>query len=361
MDAKTRMSILQRYIAKMVISASALVVLVMTALIFVFGLLDELRDVGTGDYGFLQALLHVIYILPHNLYQYFPMLVLISGVIGLGILASHQELVVMRTAGFSVSKIAMSLFLAALLLIFFATGIGEWLGPLGFYTAVSHKQSEENGGQAVATLSGVWIHEGNNFLHISRVIGTSELEGVTRYEFDDQHRLLSAYYVKTLERDHKKWLAHDAVKTTFENNKTHSEPLAQNQWDLALNPNLLSVGLVEPPEMSLLALQQYSRHLIKNGLQAGEFQWEFWKRIFQPLTTLVMILLAIPFVLRSSRSVTMGWRIMLGITVGFTFYILNGFLGQFSIVFQVSPLFAALIPILMFGMLGFVLVLRTRN
>jgi len=361
MDKKTRMNILQRYIARMVITASALVVLMMTALTLVINLLDELRDVGTGDYGFLQALMHVMYVLPHNLYQYFPMLVLISGVIGLGILASHQELVVMRTAGFSVGRIAMALFMAALLLIFVATGVGEWLGPKGFFAAVTHKISEENGGQAVATLSGVWIHEGNNFLHINRVVGTTHLEGVTRYEFDNQHRLLTAYYVKSLERDHKKWLAHDGVKTTFTDNQTASQPLAAIDWDLSLNPNLLSVGLVEPPEMSLLALQQYSRHLIQNGLQAGEFQWEFWKRIFQPLTTLVMILLAIPFVLRSSRSVTMGWRILLGITIGFTFYILNGFLGQFSIVFQVSPLLAALVPILLFGTLGVVMVMRTRN
>jgi lipopolysaccharide export system permease protein len=160
---------------------------------------------------------------------------------------------------------------------------------------------------------------------------------------------------------HKKWLAQTAVKTTFNNNQIVSQPLAEGDWDLGLNPSLLSIGLVEPPEMSLLSLRDYTRHLAKNGLQAGEFQWEFWKRIFQPLTTLVMILLAIPFVMRSSRSVTMGWRVLFGITIGFTFYILNGFLGQFSIVFQVSPLIAALFPTLLFAALGYVLVVNSRT
>lgn len=355
------MNILQRYIARTVISATALVVLVMIALVFIISLLDELRDVGTGDYGFIQALSHVLLELPHQLYQYFPMLVLMGGVIGLGILASHQELMVMRTVGFSVRKIAGSIVIAALLLIFIATGFGEWVGPKGFYMAVKRKQSEENGGQAVATGSGIWIHEGNNFLHIKRVVGPRHLEGVTRYQFDETHRLLAAYYVESLEMHEKKWFAQTAVKTTFNHRQVTSEPLNQNAWDLALNPNLLNIGLIEPPEMSLIALHEYSNHLAKNGLQAGEFQWEFWKRVFQPLTTLVMILLAIPFVMRSSRSVTMGWRVLFGITVGFSFYILNGFLGQFSIVFQVSPLIAALFPTLLFAGLGYILAVKLKN
>ena len=85
-----------------------------------------------------------------------------------------------------------------------------------------------------------------------------------------------------------------------------------------------------------------------------------WKRIFQPLTTLVMILLAIPFVLGSSRSVTMGWRVLFGIVFGFTFYILNAFLGQFSVVFQLSPLLAAILPTVLFAVLGVILALKLR-
>jgi lipopolysaccharide export system permease protein len=113
--------------------------------------------------------------------------------------------------------------------------------------------------------------------------------------------------------------------------------------------------------MSLPTLRSYSQHLVQNGLQAGDFQWEFWKRIFQPLTTIVMSLLAIPFVLGSSRSVTMGWRVFFGIVIGFVFYILNAFLGQFSIVFQFSPLLAALFPTLLFASLGYVFARKVQR
>jgi lipopolysaccharide export system permease protein len=355
------MSILHRYIARNVIAATTLVLLVMVGLIFIIDFLEELKDVGTGDYGFVQAFVHVALEFPRHLYQFFPMLVLIGGVIGLGVLSAHQELVVMRAAGFSVRRIAIAVIAAALGLTVIATGVGELLVPKAHMLASTRKQSEQSGGQAVATLSGVWIHEGNDFLQINRVNGLKHLEGVTRYQFDAQHHLLATYYVASLEMRDGKWISHNVLKTTFANNQTQSQHFTEMAWDMALNPNLLNVGLIEPPEMSLPTLRNYSRHLIQNGLQASDFQWEFWKRVFQPLTTIVMILLAIPFVLGSSRSVTMGWRVFFGIVIGFVFYILNAFLGQFSIVYQFSPMLAALLPTVLFATLGYVFALKIKR
>jgi lipopolysaccharide export system permease protein len=355
------MKILHRYIARNVMLATGLVVLVMVGLIFLIDFLGELKDVGTGDYGFAQAFMHVILEFPRTLYQFFPMIILIGGVMGLGVLSANQELVVMRAAGFSIRRIFFAVITAALLLTLIATSVGELLVPKAHHMAQTRKQGEQNGGQAVATLSGVWIHEGNNFLQITRVIGLKHLEGVTRYQFDASHHLLAAYYVRELSLVKGKWILHDAVKTQFSNNQTQSTHFTEATWDLALNPNLLNVGLIEPDEMSLNMLREYSQRLLQNGLQANEFQWEFWKRVLQPLTSIVMILLAIPFVLGSSRSVSMGWRILLGIIVGFTLYILNAFLGQFSIVFQISPLLAASGPTLLFATLGYVLGLRLKK
>ena len=113
--------------------------------------------------------------------------------------------------------------------------------------------------------------------------------------------------------------------------------------------------------MSLRKLAEYSRYLRQNGLQAGTFQFEFWKRVFQPLTTLVMIFLAVPFVFSSPRSVTMGRRVLFAVMVGFVFYIFNAFLGQFSVVFQVSPLVAALMPTIVFAIAGYGMMVRMRR
>lgn len=353
------MMILHRYIATTVIKASLVVIIAIMGLTFFVGLLGELQDVGTGDYGFSQAVLHVLLKTPHDAYQFFPMLMLLGGVFGLGILSSHHELVVMRASGFSIRQIVKSVITAAVILIIFATLLGEGVAPRAIYLADKLKQSAENGGQAVATASGVWIHEGDSFLHIDRVVGTHRLENVKRYQFDNQHKLLAAYYVKTMDFQKGQWQLTDMVKTVFTDNQTQSQQLAKTTWDLPLNPALLHVGLVEPEEMSLFKLHRYTNNLVKNGVQASRFQFEFWKRVFQPLATIIMMLLAIPFVLgASTRSATMGWRMLFGVMLGFVFYILNAFLGQLSIVFQMPPWLAAFLPIMLFSVAVYALFIK---
>lgn len=346
------MQIIQRYIIKNVITSTAVIFAVVMALSFVTGMLRELHSLGEGDYGFFQVVMHELLLLPHAVYQLFPMLVLLGGVLGLGMLAASHELMVIRAAGVSIQRIVLAVFSAALILIVIATLLGELIAPRTSYLAEKHKSFAQTYGQAVVTMSGIWIHEGNNFIHINKVIGRHHLEGVTRYEFDDAHHLLAAYYAKSLDFEKGQWMAHHLVKTTIGRDKTDTQNSELVRWDLKLTPNLINVGLVEAESMSLQKLGEYARYLVQNRLQANSFQLAYWQRVFQPLTTLIMILLAIPFVFAAPRSTTTGRRIMLAIVTGFVFYISNAFFGQLSVVYQLPPILAALFPTMLFALVG---------
>lgn len=354
------MKIIQRYIIKSVITSTALIFLIVMSLTFVMGMLRELHSVGEGDYGLLQVVLHELFMLPHDIYQFFPMLVLLGGVLGLGALVSSYELMVMRAAGVSMRRIITSVVLAALLLILMATMIGELVAPRANFIAEKQKSIAQTVGQTIVTTSGIWVHEGNDFIHIERVIGRHQLQGVTRYEFDDKHRMLATYFAKTLDFNKGQWLAHDLNKTIVGQEKTESQHQDVAEWNLKLTPSLLSVGMIEADSMSLQKLNQYTNYLLENRLESSAFRLAFWQRIFQPLTTLVMILLAIPFVFVAPRSTTMGKRILLAVVLSFVFYVLNAFFGEFSIVYRFPPLMAALLPTLLFVLGGSVWVWRSR-
>jgi lipopolysaccharide export system permease protein len=110
--------------------------------------------------------------------------------------------------------------------------------------------------------------------------------------------------------------------------------------------------------MSLFKLTQVSRYLAQNGLQNREYMFNFWRRVFQPLAALVMVLLAIPFVLGALKHSALGLRMMLGLLIGFIFFIANSILAQLSVLYQIPTFFAALLPILLFAILAFVLINR---
>ncbi len=351
-------NILQRYIMKTMIMATLLCSLIITGVLFLMILLKELKNIGEGDYGIDQAFFYVLLRLPNELYHFSPMLILLGSIIGLSILSSHKELAVMRASGFSIRRIMLSVLSGALFLIFILSAMGETVGPSLSNKAEMRKENAQNAGQAVVTAAGVWLHVDDNFIHIEQVVGRQLLEGVTRYQFDANHQLQAAYFAKKLTLKNKQWIMHDVVKTSFYNGLTKSEAYPEAELKVKLNANLLNVNLVDPAEMSLPKLNTFSRYLTQNGLQATAYQFDFWQRLFQPIASLVMIFLALPLVLNTFSTATLGWRILAGILVGFAFFILNAVLGQLCVVYQVPTLIAAALPPLLFALIGFVLFRR---
>ena len=81
--------ILQRYIAKTLVMTTAFTSLVLISVLFLMVLLAELKDIGTGDYGFVQAIAYVFLRLPNALYQFSPILLLLGCIVGLNVLTIH--------------------------------------------------------------------------------------------------------------------------------------------------------------------------------------------------------------------------------------------------------------------------------
>lgn len=344
--------ILQRYIAKVILAATGLAALIILGILALVITLRELKNLGEGDYGLGQAVLYVLFRLPNELYQFSPMLILLGTIMGLSVLSTHKEIAVMRTSGFSIRRIITSVLGSSLLLILTISVVGEWIGPSLSYKAEVQKENAQNAGQAVVTAAGVWFHVDDNFIHVQRVVGRQLLEGVTRYQFDDKRHLQAAYYAKSMSFQNKQWQMNDVVKTTFYDERTKSQSFSHATWDLKFNPSLLNVSLVEPNEMSLSKLSKLANYLEQNGLQSSEYRFDFWKRIFQPFASLVMVFLAIPFVLGTFSSSTLGRRMLIGILVGFAFFILNAILGQLCIVFQLPAALAAFLPAAIFAVAG---------
>lgn len=351
-------TILSRYIAMTVIKATALALLIVGSVLMLMIALGELKNIGEGDYGITQVIFYIAMRLPNQLYQFSPLLMLIGSIMGLSALSTHRELTVMRVYGFSLGRIIYSVLTIAFIVILAVSFIGEWVGPTLSKKAELRKENAQNAGQAVVTATGRWWHVDHNFIYIERVIDRQRLEGVTRYQYDDQHRLVAAYYAKVLAYENRQWQMQDVVKTMFYKDRTKSESYSKADWNLKLNANLLNTGLIDPSEMSLPRLLQYARYREKNGLQASEYQFDFWRRLFQPFASLVMIFLAIPFVLGAFQIKTLGFRIMMGVMVGFAFFILNATLSQLCVVFQLSPIFAASLPLLFFAIIGIILYRR---
>jgi lipopolysaccharide export system permease protein len=117
---------------------------------------------------------------------------------------------------------------------------------------------------------------------------------------------------------------------------------------------------IEPEMLNLSGLYEYQRYLEKNQLDNRLYQLEFWRKLAQPLSLVVMIVLASSFVFGPMRSVSMGARLMTGIVVGFGFHIVNNFFGPMSLIYNLPAVLGATMPIVVFALLSAYLLKRAR-
>ncbi|GLS26216.1 LPS export ABC transporter permease LptG [Marinibactrum halimedae] len=350
---------LSRYVAKSVSGAIAVVMLVIVGLDVIAALVDELTQMS-DDYGFLQILFYVGLTLPSRIYEFIPFSALIGCLIGLGLLAASSELVVMRAAGVSVRRITWLVLKPVLAFIGLGIVLGEFVTPITDQVAESSRSVALGKHRVLEANRGLWNREGNEFMHFNAVQPNGKLFGVTRYQYDDQQRLLvaSSAVSAIYQGDH--WIEENVVETLFKEDKTETATWPNRRWDNDLTPQVLNVLVLPPESLSISNLYQYATYREQQGLDSESHWLVFWKKIMQPLATASLVLVAISFIFGPLRQVTMGFRIFSGVMVGVIFRTTQDMLGPASLVYGFEPLIAVLAPIVICAMIGLYLLQKSR-
>jgi lipopolysaccharide export system permease protein len=139
-----------------------------------------------------------------------------------------------------------------------------------------------------------------------------------------------------------------------------TEQYQTKMWNSSLTPNKLGVVTVKPESLSLRGLIDYLDYLEANEQDPSRYQLAFWRKIMQPLTVAVMLLVALSFIFGPLRSVSMGARIMMGVFTGILFFLSNEVLGSLSLVYQLSPMFGAFMPSAIFIAVAWYLMAKKR-
>ena len=355
------MNLLDRYIATTVMLWIGLVTLMLAVLKVFILFVNQLGDLGKATYGLFQAMCYVGLQLPYQVYLFFPMASLLGCLIGLGMMAHHRELVVMRAAGMSIWQVTVSIFKAAFIVILVVTILGETVIPQLARFGNDKKMQAMSNGQTLRTARGLWLRYHSDFLSIGVVLSNTSLQNVYQFRFDATHHLQLARKMGGIDYNNGIWQAKDVDETLFDAERTVARHIPVMNWDVPLNPRVFSLMNNEPDEMTLHELRQYLRVQKITHHTALNFELDFWQRIFQPITTMVMMLLAIPFIFGPLRTSTMGSKLLVGAMVGFGFHILNRFLGPMSQVLQWPPILAAIGPTCVFALLGAFLMFRTKR
>jgi lipopolysaccharide export system permease protein len=328
------MRVLRNLLYRDIIAAVGYVTLAFLALFFFFDLVDELRWVGRGGdngYQITHALLFVVLRIPSHLYELMPITVLIGTIyVGLGfVLATF--------------------------------GTGDYLAP-----------AAENAGQNIRAIhlaqlsrgaTGAWLKERQAdhsiAINVRAIRGPGDFANVRIFDFDGQGRIAAQIHAESAQvnADDGSWTLRGVQASRLTAKGDGGMVLMREKedsldWKTEISAEMVSAALLKPDRMSTISLFQYVRHLEANGQAAQKYEIEFWRKVFYPMSCLVMVVLALPFAYLHFRSGGIAAYVFGGVMAGISFFLLNNVFGYIGTLQTWSPWLTAAAPGLLYSLLS---------
>ena len=364
------MKTIRRLIYREVLTSIALVALGFLALFYLFDLVDELQNLGKNPrlgalndiYQIRHALLYVTLLMPNHLYELLPISVLIGTIIVMARLAQNSEYTILRTSGLGPWRALKLLLALGAFFVVLSFAVGDYLAPASERAAQLLKARYLN--KITIGQTGAWLKEkqaSSSFVvNVKELSPDNEMREVQIFEFSKQGLILSTTEAPVaIFAPDSAWLLRQARRAEFDVPSGSAGAARQEarvsrttresfRWPTDISPEMVSVALLKPDRMATIDLFNYIRHLDANGQTAQRYEIEFWKKVFYPLSCLVMVMLALPFAYLHFRSGGIAGYVFAGVMIGISFFLLNNVFGYIGNLRNWQPWLAAATPGLLY-------------
>lgn len=359
---------LDGYLIRAILGPVALVTAVVLVLSGLFLFLGQQDDIGLGSYTAFDAAKYVLLNLPEQAWALLPVSALIGSLMGLGALARGSEITVIRAAGISPVRIAMSALMAAGILIVLEVALGEFIAP--------HLQQAARQNKAFSKLSevtfggggGAWVRDGNLIISAARQSGERQFGGMMVFELSHDHHLKAIGHADRATSGASSaasgasngWMLRGYTESRFGSDRVLTRPVGERMLQTPVTAEFLGLAVENPNELEVMSLYRLIRYYQQNALDARPYIFAFWSRIARTLGIAFAVLLAVPFVLGSLRSAGAGARMMVGFIVGIALFLLQRLIESGTLVFDLNPVILAWIPTALLGIVSVTLLARAR-
>ena len=354
------MKTLDWYLGRSILQTTSFALMIFVGINTLIKFIEQIKSVGRGSYDIGAALLYTLYSMPSDIVVFFPMAALIGGLMGLGALASSSELVVMQAAGWSRLQIIGSVMKTAIILALFMMALGEWGVPKSEQIAKQIRNHAIYGGEVYDAQKGVWAKDGNNFINIGNVEQNGDLKDISIYHFNDLLELSKITRVDMAISASQGWQFQGVEEIIVNDESVITQQSDTMFYASKLTVEKLNVVSVDPESMSFKGLSSYLSYLEQNDQDTSSYDLAFWRKVMQPVTIAVMLLVALSFIIGQLRSVSMGARIIMGVVTGLVFHLSNEIFGPIVMVYDIAPFVGAAMPGIIFILVATVLLKRQQ-
>ena len=354
---------LSLYLARTFLVRTVAVLAALVLVLQALDLLGESGDIlaykGNGD---AQLWYYVSLRAPQIIERFLPFSVLLSTLITFMTLNQNSEIIAMKAAGASAHQILAPLVVASLGIAAISFGFNDRIVSRATATLTAW-QNVDYGPvpRATGIVSNVWVRDGDDLIHVNSVTGRlagTALHGVTIYDRTGGNLQNIIRAVRAVQADGGWRLSGISRFNVARGTATALAPLI---FAHGVTPDRFTLADVDADSRSFVSLNQAVGDLKAAGRPTGALESALWHKLSGPLSSILMPLLAAVAAFGLARSGQLFVRAVIGMGLGFTYFVADNFALAMGNIGAYPPFLAAWSPFLLFLLIGEAVLIRSEE
>ncbi len=339
---------------------------ILAALVLVLQSLDLLSESGRilahAGNGDAEIWRYVSLRTPEIIARFLPFSVLLGTIITLTTLNQNSEIVALKASGLSAHQVLAPLIVASLgvALISFTFNdriVARATGTLDQWQKAEYAPVPIDRGDR----SNVWVRDGDDLIEVGQIRGrgnAARLANITLYDRQGGN-LVGIISAPNGKRDGKAWQIGPATRFDVKSGKM--SPLGTITVADGVRPDQFTLSTVDPDGLSFSALSSAIADLSDAGRPTKALEGSLWHKLSGPLSSVLMPLLGAVAAFGLARSGKLFLRAVIGMALGFTYFVADNFALAMGNLGAYPPFLAAWAPFLLFFLIGEAVLVRTEE
>lgn len=347
------MRILDRYILRSIIAIFISCIFTFIFLYVIIDILSNLELILKQQLPNAILIQYYLSYLPIMFVQVAPFACLLATVYTFGRLNHENEIIAMRASGLSIFGITKTVIIFGTLISVFVFWVGDRFVPRALALTQkiraqmieSAKKTPQKKEEIINNLAIYGLK--NRLFFINKYnTATNTMEGITIMEHDQHQNIVRKIVANKGAYSDNLWRFSQCITYNFDKNgQIINEPQYLEEEIMAIpeTPYDFTSQRQQPSYMTIAQLDDYIWKLSKSGATTiiRNLKVDLYQRFVSPLTSLMIILLGIPFSMIIKRRATGLSAIGIAIMVSFLYYILDAVCVAFGRGGWIAPFLAA--------------------
>ncbi len=273
--------------------------------------------------------------LPIIFVQVSPIACLLSTLYTFGTLNRNNELIAMRSSGLNIFQISRTVIMFGIIVSACVFWVNDRFVPSSMSLTEKIKAQMESGTkrakekerEAITNLSMYGLK--NRLFFVNKFsLATNTMERIIILEHDEKQNITKKIVANKGVYKDGQWKFYQCITYHFDENvqiKEEPQYLEEEVMDIPETPYDFLHQMLLPDFMTISQLNNYMWRLSKSGATTviRNLKVDLYQRFASPLTSIIIILLGIPFSMMMKKRATGLSSVGLSIMVGFFYYVLN--------------------------------------